>query len=336
MEAMSKPRPACRIDAPVARPPRPSSTGPRWWAGASPIAWAGLAALALLLSAPEGADAAEVLSQHSWTAAAARDALPQGARVVGGGSSGGAWLEVRNGEDRPLQVRLLDIPRPAIRRARYALVGTVRYEGVEGTGYVEMWSRFSGGGSYYTRTLSESGPMGVLRGSGPARPLLLPFTNRQDAPPPEQLEVNLVLSGRGTVVLSPLELVQFEDDEAMLAGPVAGAGGELSLGLLGIGLGVLLGALGAALGMLAGLGRSLRVALGLDITMGVLGLSGLIYGLVALLTERGFAVWYPFLVAGGVGLVLSGALFPVLRWRRRQLEAQRMRTADLGGAEGGA
>ncbi len=45
-------------------------------------------------------------------------------------------------------VTVLTIDRPTIKGPRYALTGQVRYDGVEGTGYLELWNYFPNGGQY--------------------------------------------------------------------------------------------------------------------------------------------------------------------------------------------
>ena len=52
-------------------------------------------------------------------------------------------------------VTVLTIDRPTIKGPHYALTGQVRYDGVEGTGYLELWNYFPNGGrSLRGRSLS--------------------------------------------------------------------------------------------------------------------------------------------------------------------------------------
>lgn len=88
----------------------------------------------------------------------------------------------------------------------YRIEGTVRYEGVEGFGYMEMWSFFDGGGRYFSRTLGTAGEMAALSGDSPERPFALPFSLREQDPSPVRIEVNVVLPGAGRVWVGPLEL----------------------------------------------------------------------------------------------------------------------------------
>src|SRR5207245_437754 len=102
---------------------------------------------------------------------------------------------------------------------------------VEGSGYLEMWSRFPQG-RFFSRTLEASGPLGSLRGSSDWRPFVLPFFNGPGGAPPQELTVGVVLPGRGTVAVGPLRLVQFADDENPLAAGGAWWGGRAG-GLVG-------------------------------------------------------------------------------------------------------
>lgn len=104
-------------------------------------------------------------------------------------------------------VTVLTIERPSIKGPRYALTGQVRYEGVEGAGYLELWSHFPDGSQYFSRTLGDAGPMMKLQSTSGWRPFTLPF-DATGAPPPTRLVFNVVLPGRGVVYLGPLRLVE--------------------------------------------------------------------------------------------------------------------------------
>ncbi|PYJ02902.1 MAG: hypothetical protein DME25_14570 [Verrucomicrobia bacterium] len=99
--------------------------------------------------------------------------------------------------------------------APYALSGEMKYENVEGEGFLEMWNCFppSAPGQpemkAFSRTLETFGPLGKIMGTSNWREVSLPF-NRTGAPSaPTRLEVNIFLPGRGVVFLGPLKLSQF-------------------------------------------------------------------------------------------------------------------------------
>ena len=71
-------------------------------------------------------------------------------------------------------------------------------EKIEGTGYVEMLSRFARKGEFFSRTLNEGGAMGKLVGSSDWRDLELPFYG-QPGSLPDRLTIPLVLPVPGTV-----------------------------------------------------------------------------------------------------------------------------------------
>ncbi|MBE7211257.1 MAG: hypothetical protein INR65_09585 [Gluconacetobacter diazotrophicus] len=114
-----------------------------------------------------------------------------------------------------MKLPLLTVPHPPVTADFYALAGQVKYEAVDGTGYLEMWSRFPAlpGGTeraFFSRTLGVSGdPMDGFRGTSPWRPVVLPFNSTGAGTRPDSLMVNLVLPAGGTVYLSPLRLVQY-------------------------------------------------------------------------------------------------------------------------------
>ena len=148
---------------------------------------------------------------------------------------------------------LTSIANPAISGNQYAVIGQIRYESVEGTGYLEMWSVFADGGRYFTRTLAGSGPLARLRGTAGWRSFELPFLLAGHESP-IRLELNVVLPGRGTVVLGPLSLSQPAAESAWWS--------ERTAGLIGAILGLAIGLAGAAMGALAARGRARRLVLG--------------------------------------------------------------------------
>jgi hypothetical protein len=226
-------------------------------------------------------------------------------------------------------VRLLTIEAPGVTRARYAITGEVRHEGVEGAGYLEMWNAIPGKGSFFSRTLAADGPMKSLTGSSSWRPFRLVF-DATGAPPPSSLVVNLVLPGRGTVALGSLRLVQYEDGE----NPLAAAGAWWSPRTAGPGLvggisGSVIGCLGALVGALAGRGKGRVLALGLLKAMVACGVAAATFGVVALLRSQPYEVVYPLLLEGILCTVLGAVLLPRLRRRYEELELRRMRALDV-------
>ncbi len=149
---------------------------------------------------------------------------------------------------------VLTIERPAIKGPRYALTGQVRYEGVEGSGYLELWNHFPDGSQYFSRTLGDSGPMMKLQGTSAWRAFTLPF-DATGAPPPNRLVINVVLPGRGVVYLGPMQLVDSggaDQRDSSAAGWTLDQTGGFVGGLAG----GLIGCVGALIGLLTSLGRA--------------------------------------------------------------------------------
>ncbi len=248
--------------------------------------------------------------------------LAAAGRLAGGEVQPSGELKVENTEAERRTVRVLVLDNPGITAYRYAFEGNVRCEDVADASYLEMWNVFPGGGEFFTRTLDETGPMGKLSGTSPARPFVLPFTSNATAGTPRQLIVNVVFTGRGTVYLSPMRLVQAHSAHAWWD--------DRTGGLVGVLGGSLLGILGAAVGMLGGLGKARRLTLGLLFAGVILGVASLLAGIVAAATGQPYAVHYPLLLGGLIGAAVFGGLLPVLRQRYQQAELRKMAALDLG------
>ena len=246
----------------------------------------------------------------------------------GDGAGPKEYLAVTNSEDLPMSVALLTLAEPGITATQYAITGSVSYEGVHGSGYLEMWNHFPNGGAYFSKTLGDSGPMGRLRGSSNWRPFSLPFMSDAETGAPNTLELNLVLPGPGTVKLGGLRLVQYPDGLAALSRPGAWWSNRTGTWIAAIG-GTICGCLGALIGTLTSLGIARRCVLALSLGIVVFGVACLALGSVALSVSQPYAVYYPLLLGGGICTIVFGALLPQIRQRYQQIEIRKMASMDM-------
>jgi hypothetical protein len=231
-------------------------------------------------------------------------------------------LKIDGGTGAPVTVAIIEPP--GIKGQRYAVTGQVRYEGVEGTGYLEMWSHFANGGQYFSRTLADVGPMMKLQGTSGWRQFTLPF-DATGAPPPTRLVFNVVLPGRGVVYLGPLQLVDDIPGASGASGSLDRAGG-----LIGGVAGALVGCLGALIGVLASRGRAKRFVTIAIVSLAIGGTLAFAAGVVALSRSQPYAVYYPLLLIGFLATVIPLGLRSSIRRRYEEIELRRMRAHDLG------
>jgi hypothetical protein len=251
--------------------------------------------------------------------------------LFGEGDQG--FLRIRNTNSTQLRVQLLRIEKPPVTSQLYALRGDVRYEGVEGEGFLEMWNIFSpsrpGGpeGQYFSRTLDSSGELGQIAGSSDWRRFSLPFNMVGSATPPTRLEVNLILPGRAQVDLKGVQLLQFAGTNTA-SGSVKSWWSEREAGFLGGTAGTLLGCLGALIGSLAARRKAQWFVIGASRTLIAFGLVLAIVFVIALTMGQPFWVWY---LPGLLSLLLL-TLFPgqLRRFNKSYAEAEmrRMVAAD--------
>ncbi len=111
-----------------------------------------------------------------WQELAKANKLPKEVSVVEEAGQG-TVIKIERGENSPQLIELTTLEKPAIQGKAYALRGRIRYENVDAIGYVEMWNNFPEPkkGSYFSRTMAPSGPLGHLKGSSPWRELQIPF-----------------------------------------------------------------------------------------------------------------------------------------------------------------
>jgi hypothetical protein len=240
--------------------------------------------------------------------------------------SPGHRLRVDNDQPKPTTVTVLTVDPPQIAGPRYRLRGQVRYDNVEGAGYLEMWNYFPDGDQYFSRTLAETGPMMKLHATSGWRSFELPF-DATGAPPPTRLVLNVVLQGRGTVYLGPLELTEDSgvggrDDEAV--GRFAGLPG-------GVVAGAVLGSIGALLGVLTSLGRARRFVIGAALSLIAFGGLAFIAGILAFGSPQASSNFYlSLLLLGFLTCVVPLGLLPVIKKRYEDIELRAMRARDIG------
>lgn len=238
-----------------------------------------------------------------------------------------ARIQLENAKDAPLSVTVLTVVRPGITSPLYALRGRVRTEGIEGPGYLEMWSHFPDGGQFFSRTLG-TGAMAPLEGTASWRGFVLPFQNKPDGPAPEKLVLNVVLKGKGRVLLGPLQLVQFPPGTDLLAAPGQWFS-ERTAGIVGGCLGGFVGILGAITGVLASRCRARGFVLGLLKLEMLLGVACLTLGAMAVYRAQPYAVYYPLLLIGVLCIGIPGGLHRHVAARYREGELRKMQALDI-------
>jgi hypothetical protein len=266
------------------------------------------------------------LAEFSWQALAAAGQLKTGTVVTLPDKT--VALKIENPDSQPFMATVLIVDQPKITGEFYTLSGDVRYEGVEGDGYLEMWNHFGDTEAYFSRTLSESGPMGKLRGTSDWRSFILPFNATGAKSHPTKLVVNVNLPGKGVVYLrSPLKLA--ESARAPGASVQPGAWwSDRTGGLVGGIIGGVGGCLGALIGWLSSRGKARGFVLGSTMLLIVIGAFAMVAGLVAVSWRQPYAVWYPLLLAGVILVVLCPVILRRCLHRYREIELRRMTSMD--------
>src|SRR5262249_13368808 len=146
----------------------------------------------------------QLISTFSWKE------LADGGKLTAGSLTGAPdnALEVENHGVGALSATVLTINQPKITTDFYVITGEVRYDNVEGDGFLEMWSHFGETAAYFSRTLGVSGPMAKLTGTSDWRAFMLPFNAKGASSRPSKLVVNVQLPGKGSVFLRNVKLVQ--------------------------------------------------------------------------------------------------------------------------------
>ena len=277
-------------------------------------------------------DGQQVLGDYDWSKVSQKGELLGGMPVQ---MDGKTVLEVVNTNDTALHEPLMKLVAPKITTAFYAVEGEVRYEGVAGEGYLEMWNYFppvKAGApemGYFSRTLGESGVMGCLTGTSEWRRFMLPFNRTGATSAPTRLEINLFLPSQGKVYLSSIKLVQYAEG----FGAASGASGtawwpERAGGVIGGLCGAILGCLGGLIGWLASQGKARGFVVLTTKAMIALGALSAAAGLVALALRQPVGVWSVLLLLGAVLLAILPYRLKHYNRGYENLEMRRMAALD--------
>lgn len=211
----------------------------------------------------------------------------------------------------------------------YVVRGKVRYENVEGIAYLEMWNILPDGRRFFSRTLGEYGTMQSIRGTSGWRDFELP-ADLTGVPLPESmtLEINIVMPGKGSIKVSAMTI---SDISTGIAGEwFSSRTSGIVGGILGGGV---CGTFGAVFGIVAGLlvprGKGRRWVMGLLLFGLVMGAVQLVFGLVVLCIGQPWHVWYPFVLCGGILVVVTLSAVPAIRKGYEQAELRKMQALDV-------
>jgi hypothetical protein len=254
-------------------------------------------------------------------------------------------IECTNGTG--LQLVLLTIDKPGISQTMYVLQGEIRYDSVQGDGFLEMLSYFPPehaglpDGQYFSRTLSEGGEMGKISGTSDWRSFKLPFDTMGSGMTPKRLKIALHLKGPGTVYLGPLTLAQYAGAEREAHG---GLGHEwffgrtahpwwsntTSIWVSNIAA-VVLTFVGVLTGLLSWKGKYHRFVVGLLKTCVGLGAVCGVGGFAAFAQHQPFSVWFPLSLSALILIPICLGLSVAVGKCYRDWEIRRMQSLDVSG-----
>lgn len=229
--------------------------------------------------------------------------------------------EIRPESGSPNAIPLIELESPGIDCANHLVAGEIRYEGVAGTAYLEMWTVYENGERYFSRTLGEVGPSAKLSGDSDWRLVSLPFLGSADRKP-ARLEINVVLPGGGTVEFRHFKL--YQSDEVLDAGMahLARQGARRAALAIGVVVALVLSAM-----LMTSGGRARRLVLAIMAALIAVGITGIIGG-TAMSSGRTPDLWLPLLVGGSVALLAGAIGFPFFRQAYLKRELRQISAAD--------
>ena len=115
-------------------------------------------------------------------------------------SDGGGSLRIE--ANQPTTVRLFETGELDVENARLSYQAKLRTEDVQGKVYLEMWCHFPGKGEFFSRAL-DTALSGTVDWASQETPFFL-----KSGENPDNVRLNLVIDGSGTVWIDDIRLVQ--------------------------------------------------------------------------------------------------------------------------------
>ncbi len=280
--------------------------------------------------------AQKLVHEYDWQQLAQQRGLLDGEVVLMNGTPG---LKVENTKDIPSTFQLLTITNPPISKEVFALFGRMKYESVAGDGgpwQVQMLVIFP---PVPTQPQGmQFGSTYEFFGTSDWTDMILSFHRAAAwawSNPPTRLEISIALPGHATVYLQHMQLIEYDRNDTPMFAAVSPShnwwSGRIAGLIGGIG-GSVIGCLGALIGCLAGTGKARRFVLSLTKILIGLGILLTIAGIVAVVLQQPYAVWYPLLLAGVVLTSVLGINLRSIKRRYDELEIRRMTSIDATGS----
>lgn len=255
--------------------------------------------------------------------------------MAGNGSSGANleiqkdvdWIHIRHTGAHSVTVPLFQLEDPRIQKPVHVVSGRLRHRGVQGQGYLEMWTCFPRDRCYFTRGLADGGPMKALHGDSEIRDYELPFHNSGEEVP-VKLTLHLVLDGPGEVWIEVHpSLWQADEYGSFKSGKLVWWSPRQGNQVFGW-LGALLGCLGGICGWLNQKQLARQWVLKVYFVLTMTGILGVMVGIIAWTQGQPGHVLYPLLLMGGLLTLMGPLLTRQVRILERALELRRMEALD--------
>lgn len=161
-----------------------------------------LLALVLAASGCSKRAAEEVVVLKEYPMTGSLDVLSQDVTQMDDAVSSDGNGAVRIQVDAPATIRLYETGDLDVEDARITYQARIRTEGVEGAVYLEMWCTFAGKGEFFSRAL-QSPITGTTEWTLQETPFFL-----KKGENPDNVRLNLVIEGTGTVWVDDVKLLQ--------------------------------------------------------------------------------------------------------------------------------
>ena len=232
-------------------------------------------------------------------------------------AEGAGAYRIQHEGSKPVSVTLHEVPLTDTEDCVLVYEAMMRCSDVTGRAYLEMLCVFEGRGEFFSRALDDT-----FTGTCGWRKTRTPFFLKKGQRP-TKVRLGVRFEGPGVVWLDGIALKR-----AARGGlGAANQGREWIPATL---LCVLLALWGTLAGICGSLGRGRRMILASAVLFLITSAGMLAVGVSLLAAHRPYAVWYPWLLPGGVGMLVTGVLIPVVRRAYRVSEDRRMAAMDLG------
>ena len=228
-------------------------------------------------------------------------------------TEGTGSLKIEYKGSDPISITLFEVDHPEINKKSIIYTADIKSENVQNKAYIEMFCVFDYGNndvSFFSRNLNHA-----VSGSTDWNQKGTQFFFKENEYP-SKVKLGVRFEGPGTIWI----------DKIVLKNVATRIGYYIDFGTI---FGVSIGFIGGLIGILCSIGKARRFVIGLSYATVLVCTIIFISGIILLSTGANYVQWQPFILCGGIGLLVIGLNIPTIKRRFIEIETRKLKAKDM-------